>query len=132
MLFRLQTWKQIFTNNCLYVIKHNGLGIKASLKPSAMKDIVFCCTNCDKQIIRNSEDHDYSKCDETEEYWYCVDCPIPDEEEKESICWCPRCKELKYEGDDVCCRCGRCFEGECKHYACDCVVETDEEEEEDK
>jgi hypothetical protein len=49
----------------------------------AMKDIVFCCTNCDKQIIRNSEDHDYSKCDETEEYWYCVDCPIPDEEEEE-------------------------------------------------
>ena len=55
-----------------------------------------------------------------------------DEEEEESICWCPRCKELKYEGDDVCCRCGRCFEGECKHYACDCVVETDEEEEEEE
>jgi len=28
-----QAWKQIFTDNCLYVIKHNGLGIKASLKP---------------------------------------------------------------------------------------------------
>jgi len=82
----------------------------------------YCDGGCGKKVGDGNDD----ECKR-----YCVDCAIPDEE-KESICWCPRCKELKYEGDDVCCRCGRCFEGECKHYACDCVVETDEEEEEDK
>jgi len=48
------------------------------------KDIVFCCKNCDKQIVRDSEDHDFSKCDETGEDWYCVDCPVPEEDDDES------------------------------------------------
>jgi hypothetical protein len=44
-------------------------------------DIVFCCTGCDKQIIRNSEDHDFSKFDpENEDNWYCVSCPVPEDE----------------------------------------------------
>jgi len=48
------------------------------------EDIVFCCTGCDKQIIRNSEDHDFSKFDpENEDNWYCVSCPVPEEEEEE-------------------------------------------------
>ena len=46
-------------------------------------DIVFCCTGCDKQIIRNSEDHDLSKFDpENEDNWYCVSCPVPEEEDE--------------------------------------------------
>jgi len=46
-------------------------------------EIVFCCTGCDKQIIRDSEDHDLSKFDpENEDDWYCVSCPVPEEEDE--------------------------------------------------
>ena len=38
------------------------------------EDIVFCCKNCDKQIVRESEEHENSKCDNTGENWYCQDC----------------------------------------------------------
>ena len=41
-------------------------------------DIVFHCESCKKPIVRDSEDHDFSKCHE--EKWYCVDCPCEEEE----------------------------------------------------
>jgi len=44
-------------------------------------DIVFHCESCKKPIVRDSEDHDFSKCHE--EKWYCVDCPCEEEEEEE-------------------------------------------------
>ena len=58
------------------------------------EDIVFCCVGCNKQIVRDSEGHDFAKCAEYvvtdtagektyHEDWYCVNCPIPDEEEEE-------------------------------------------------
>ena len=46
-------------------------------KPTELEekeDIVFCCKNCDKQIVRESEEHENSKCDNTGENWYCQDC----------------------------------------------------------
>ena len=44
-------------------------------------DIAFCCESCDKEIVRDSEEHDHSSCDETGEIWYCQDCPVPEEDE---------------------------------------------------
>ena len=41
-------------------------------------DIVFHCESCNKAIVRDSEDHDFSKC--YEDKWYCVDCPCEEEE----------------------------------------------------
>ncbi len=43
----------------------------------AVPDIVFCCAACNKQIIRDSDDHDKCKCDETGQVWVCEDCDIP-------------------------------------------------------
>ena len=46
--------------------------------------IVFCCKGCDKPIIRDSIDHDHCRYDENnEDDWYCVDCPIPSDDEEE-------------------------------------------------
>jgi hypothetical protein len=48
------------------------------------EDIVFHCESCKKAIVRDSEDHDFSKCD-MEDKWYCVDCPCEEEEEEEEV-----------------------------------------------
>lgn len=39
-------------------------------------DIVFSCYNCDKYVIRDSVEHDHSKCDETGEIWFCDECDV--------------------------------------------------------
>tara|TARA_R110000751_G_scaffold20203_1_gene59515 strand:- start:3019 stop:3423 length:405 start_codon:yes stop_codon:yes gene_type:complete len=44
-------------------------------------DIVFHCESCKKAIVRDSEDHDFSKCHE--EKWYCVDCPCEEKDDEE-------------------------------------------------
>ena len=48
-------------------------------------DIVFCCSRCDKAIVRNSEEHDNCHCDEDGDVWWCEDCvrDSDDEEEEE-------------------------------------------------
>lgn len=46
-------------------------------------DIAFICFTCKKHIIRNSEDHDHSKCDPYEEdNWYCPYCPVPSSDDE--------------------------------------------------
>jgi len=47
-------------------------------------DIAFYCEGCDTPIIRDSEEHDNSKCDDEGKKWYCEDCEVPEEEEDES------------------------------------------------
>ena len=50
-----QNWKQTFTNNCLYAIKHNGLGIKSSLKPCCWRDAEARCAELFKQKMQELE-----------------------------------------------------------------------------
>lgn len=46
-------------------------------------NIAFNCEGCDTPIIRDSEEHDNSKCDDEGEKWYCEDCEVPDEEDED-------------------------------------------------
>jgi RNase P subunit RPR2 len=46
-------------------------------------DIVFNCFKCDTPIIRNSNEHDESRCEE-DDNWYCPDCGF---EERITIEW---------------------------------------------
>ena len=61
-------------------------------------DIVFYCDSCKKGIVRDSEDHDFSKSlsKKPEEKWYCVDCHCEEEEER----YCDNA-DCPYEG--FCC-----------------------------
>lgn len=38
------------------------------------EDIVFCCETCDKEIVRDSREHDECLWDEKNDKWYCGDC----------------------------------------------------------
>ena len=97
-------------------------------------DIVFHCESCKKPIVRDSEDHDFSKCHE--EKWYCVDCPCEEEEEEEE-------EEERYCDNEKCPYEGYCFgelkeQFEGKPYICEgCstgigVQEKEQEEEEEE
>ena len=47
-------------------------------------DVVFHCFTCKTPVIRDSETHDYSKCDPyAEDNWYCPECPVPDSEDED-------------------------------------------------
>jgi hypothetical protein len=76
-------------------------------------EVVFCCFACEKEIIRNSEEHDNCVCDDDGENWTCADCV----EEKE--------KERKYQ---ECCDCKS--KGEDDECDCNCHYEEEEEEQE--
>lgn len=45
-------------------------------------EVVFCCFACEKEIIRNSEEHDNCVCDDDCENWTCADCVEEKEEEE--------------------------------------------------
>jgi len=54
-------------------------------EPEPEPEIAFNCFTCKKPIIRNSEDHDHSKCDPYEEdNWYCPHCPVPASDDEDS------------------------------------------------
>jgi hypothetical protein len=78
--------KERIIHDCLYKLWNK-------LKEEEECDIVFHCESCKKAIVRDSEDHDFSKCHE--EKWYCVDCPCEEEEEEERYCDNEKCP---YEG----------------------------------
>ena len=80
-----------------YACSHCGLCEKNCVESEKECDIVFHCESCKKAIVRDSEDHDFSKCHE--EKWYCVDCPCEEEEEEE----------------EECVKCGSCDEAEATH-----------------
>ena len=92
------------------------------------EDIVFHCESCKKAIVRDSEDHDFSKCHE--EKWYCVDCPCEEEEEEEEeapLCYrkngskCKWCDNLCVDEEDSLCH-------ECYHKSNPSECYCDEEE----
>jgi hypothetical protein len=77
--------------------------------PEEEEDIVFHCESCKKAIVRDSEDHDFSKCD-MEDKWYCVDCPCEEEEEEEEKgCMkcgsAPRHNQTDEDGSYLCLHC---------------------------
>jgi hypothetical protein len=80
-----------------YACSHCGLCEKNCVESEKECDIVFHCESCKKAIVRDSEDHDFSKCHE--EKWYCVDCPCEEEEEEEEEDKheCELCKKLVEE-----------------------------------
>ena len=73
-------------------------------------DIVFHCESCKKAIVRDSEDHDFSKCHEDhDEKWYCADCPCEEEEQEEE-------EEFEFFDENkkyICWKCNRNFTDEC-------------------
>ena len=46
------------------------------------EEVVFCCFACEKEIIRDSEEHDNCVCDDDGENWTCADCVEEKEEEE--------------------------------------------------
>ena len=42
-------------------------------------EIAFFCKSCNYPIVRDSYDHDNSKCNNNED-WYCENCYVSDEE----------------------------------------------------
>ena len=51
---------------------------------SSTTDVAFHCYTCQVAVIRDSETHDYSKCDPyAEDNWYCPECPVPDSEDED-------------------------------------------------
>ena len=72
---KIEKAKETIDRNTQYLKHYNIEDEESEL------DIAFCCESCDKQIVRDSEEHDHSSCDETGEIWYCQDCPVPEEDE---------------------------------------------------
>lgn len=52
---------------------------KTGSKHCVEHQIAFNCEGCDTPIVRDSEEHDNSKCDDEGEKWYCEDCDVPHE-----------------------------------------------------
>ena len=46
-------------------------------------DIAFRCNSCSKEVIRDSEEHDHSKCGIDDNLWYCSECDVPEEEQED-------------------------------------------------
>jgi len=55
------------------ITKKLTIRMKKQPKAAAAKNIVFCCADCNKPIVENSEDHDncYTEDGDT---WWCEDC----------------------------------------------------------
>jgi len=92
----------------------------------AVVDIAFICFTCKKHIIRNSEDHDHSKCDPYEEdNWYCPSCPVPDSDDEDEDDMCVA--HPPYYCDGGCGKkVGEGHEDDCKRVCEDCDESDDE------